>query len=347
MLTYRWLIICLLYNCRAGAADLDLEKPIFQLGKASPLSKADSLIRGYCGNSSYDWTSVVIDSPIFCNSTLKKRRSSHHRLLISGRPARLGEFPSFARLTFASTTDFSKEKICGGTIIDKDRILTAAYCVDDAYKSVQVQTGIVDLDGDLKHQQVRYGQAICILDGYTIESGTPEEPRPRLSNDVAIIQVNKPFRYDEWTQPACLELDREVPSRAICYSVATGRASDGSVARQVLTTQMRRDCVIGRALSESNGRHCWQSNDGESEGYHCERDLGSPMLCIDACDGGKARHYVVGAFSYSPEPGCIKNKTNYTFYSDIHKLREPFQQLLDRCHEPGPNTTQAGRCTIT
>lgn len=329
MLAYRWLVIGLLYNCWAAEACLDSGKPVFQHRNASVLSETDSLIKGYCGNSTFDWTSAVENFPVFCNKTQKKRRSSHNRYLTDGRLARMGEFPSFARLTFASTTNFSKEKICGGTVIDRDRILTAANCIDKDYDSVQVQTGIVDLDGDVTRQQIRYGDVVCTLNGYTIESDTSGQSQPRFINDVAILQVFKPFRYDRWTQPACLELDREVPARSLCYSVTMGRASDKSAARQVFTTNMRRDCVVGRAAADFNGRHCWQQ---VFEGNPCDGYPGSPMLCIDTCEGGTARHYLVGAFSYPSR--CDENKTSYAFYSDAHKLRKPLRELLNDCREP-------------
>lgn len=319
--------IGILSYCEINGASLTrpprvAQKPS-QFGRSladEPLS--DSLNTGYCGNFSRNFTKNIQARSISCDeprvSTGWSRVINEQRKMVE-----LSAFPSFALLTFASTSNFSLERICGGVVIDKDRIITAAQCVIDRHNSVQVLTGITDLDVDLSHQQVRYGHTVCLLDGY--------KPRDMI-NDIAIIQVNRPFVYDQWTQPACLELDRAVPSDVCCWSLGFGQTAikrSKPMDRKLYMMGMRPSCRnVALPPIDTRSHRCWRSTQASS---WCRNDAGSPIICMDY--GGLPRHHVVGLVSFGPTDDCVKKEGYFKFYSDTHSLKKELRELLKKCHE--------------
>ena len=67
--------------------------------------------------------------------------------IVGGRPSPSNRWPSMVALVNRGATLFNGQ-FCGGTIIDKRWVLTAAHCVfGRSARSIQVATGLIDLNG--------------------------------------------------------------------------------------------------------------------------------------------------------------------------------------------------------
>lgn len=113
-------------------------------------------------------------------------------LIINGTAAAPGQFPWMVYLKlFKSPVDISR---CGGTIITRRHVLTAAHC-------------LVKRDGTLNKVEVLYGntnvrkatnvdvQKMLIHHRFTYQP---------LANDIGIVLVKQPFEYSTTVKPVCL-----------------------------------------------------------------------------------------------------------------------------------------------
>ena len=114
--------------------------------------------------------------------------------VFNGREAYIGEVPWFVHLTPVG---------CGGTIIHKEFILTAAHCVNKFWKnflSLTVTAGMYErwtfstADTEQSRQAILEIQHPEWIDSY----------QPLWGPDFAIVKLDKPLEWTEWVRPACL-----------------------------------------------------------------------------------------------------------------------------------------------
>ncbi|GFY62964.1 testisin [Trichonephila inaurata madagascariensis] len=120
------------------------------------------------------------------------RRFARHARIVGGSDAYLGEFP-WAVSVRLLTTHF-----CGGVIISKTWVLTAAHCVkrySARYFRVRQGAHVITKDGFLPQVDIHVAEV----------SIHPKFGMPRrYSNDLALLRLKKPFTFDTFTQPICL-----------------------------------------------------------------------------------------------------------------------------------------------
>ncbi|CAH1129354.1 unnamed protein product [Ceutorhynchus assimilis] len=117
--------------------------------------------------------------------------------VVNGQNARRNQFPYQISLQRRGLVRFSH--ICGGSIIGKRHILTAAHCVSGtAPSNLQVVAGILLLnDANVAGQQTRSIDQIIIHELYP--GGNQVS-----ANDVAIILLSRPLSYSINVQPIAI-----------------------------------------------------------------------------------------------------------------------------------------------
>ncbi|XP_050319702.1 lectizyme [Bactrocera neohumeralis] len=172
-----------------------------------------------------------------------------------------------------STKATSHSHICGGTIIAKDWIVTAAHCISSpvgmgviaglhvrAEVNEKTQSRVVDFG--LKHADFAGGVG---------------------PYDIALLHVSEPFVYNEWVQPAILPQREEIHSgEAKLYGWGQVKAFNFAAAKvlQTVTTQLIEYNECEETLGE--GTPLRASNvctDSLQQGISaCNGDSGGPLV---------------------------------------------------------------------
>ncbi|KAJ3665167.1 hypothetical protein Zmor_000677 [Zophobas morio] len=100
--------------------------------------------------------------------------------------------------------------LCGGTIISEEFILTASHCArhQDYGPPQVIRVGDLDLSTS---SDIANPQDLPIEEFYT----HPTYKAPSVYHDIALIKVKRPIVFDFFTQPACLHLNRNIPTTVL------------------------------------------------------------------------------------------------------------------------------------
>lgn len=118
--------------------------------------------------------------------------------VINGKRAKEGMFPWMVRLSVHQEPG-SDEGTCGGTIITRWHILTAAHCV---FSKGHLHHKMKALYGSVQTSSPTTQTAI--VQAVTVHKDFSEKT---FQNDIAIIKVAKPFQFSMKVRPICLNLD--------------------------------------------------------------------------------------------------------------------------------------------
>uniref|UniRef100_A0A6M2DZJ2 Putative trypsin-like serine protease n=1 Tax=Xenopsylla cheopis TaxID=163159 RepID=A0A6M2DZJ2_XENCH len=123
-------------------------------------------------------------------------RGESHSAMIAGENAQVGEFPHQVSIRYQG------KHICGGAIIHKSYILTAAHCVynKDREKFTVVSGTIYLSKGGQEH----------IIDKIQCHK---KYSRRTTENDIAIIKLQKPIRFNKFQYP--IQLTRNYSKRNV------------------------------------------------------------------------------------------------------------------------------------
>lgn len=139
-------------------------------------------------------------------------------LVVGGAPARAGEFPHMAAIGYPDFNGGISFK-CGGTLISKNFVLTAAHC----QKTDRTRPSMVRL-GDLNLRTHDYGIELDV----PIEKFTPHEfyNKDTRQNDIALIKLVHEVNFSKYIRPACLQQTEKIGKPA---ATATGWGNNGKI----------------------------------------------------------------------------------------------------------------------
>ncbi|KAL7307248.1 hypothetical protein TKK_0000969 [Trichogramma kaykai] len=126
----------------------------------------------------------------------KKRRAR----IVGGENAYFGEWPWQVMIQETSWLGFAPKNKCGGVLITDRHVLTAAHCQPSLFNSLYAVFGEWDTKSrnPPKRSVTRKASRIIVHPDY--ESATFE-------NDLAVLEFDKPIKFDEHIIPICLPDD--------------------------------------------------------------------------------------------------------------------------------------------
>lgn len=127
--------------------------------------------------------------------------------IIGGDETEPGEFP------WTASIKLNNQPICGGSLIDRSWILTAAHCVvgyDPKNLTVRLGAYRIKDQGELQALEVPVSMFIVHRE-YSV-------PRP-FSNDIALLKLDDPIRYNDHIIPICLPYEDQVTTSTSSISV--------------------------------------------------------------------------------------------------------------------------------
>ncbi|XP_052749483.1 chymotrypsin-C-like [Galleria mellonella] len=280
----------------------------------------DGVIEGYKGTAH-----VALTVP---TGSCGRRKVTHTELIVNGQPTKPGDWPWHGAIY--RLEQYSVKYICGGTLISKTFVLTAAHCTTINGEPVLAELlsiifGKYHLTGGDVATQEREVHQVIVHEEYNAR---------KLDNDIALLKLKTEVTYDDYVQPACLwhaNAYKKLPTGTIKGTVVGWGFNHNdqlsSTLHQVtLPKILDGPCIksntafFGRLLN--NRKFCAGYRNGTSA---CNGDSGGAYQVFvpdvtgessaNATGAWHVRGIVSLALSRPNEPIC--DNTQYTLFTDV------------------------------
>merc|ERR1712198_493396 len=232
------------------------------MGTLSVSLSANLLAEAMAAPSVFAFLLVIVTAQAF-EECGKKNAGAR---VIGGSDAAHGEFPWQVSLQ-AERYGLKLRHVCGGTILNKNWILTAGHCFDKALdpKIWKVRAGEWRLhDDDGTEQQVNVKKIIRHND-----YNSPG----RFQNDIALVQTSAPLNFDTpYVGPACVPAtDKDYRGTKGCVLFRLGLHGEIPKPQHAAASQWQR--LDAGGLQEKVGNHGQRWNDWVRRGRQEIRTL--------------------------------------------------------------------------
>ncbi|KAL1020732.1 hypothetical protein UPYG_G00003930 [Umbra pygmaea] len=225
--------------------------------------------------------------------------------VVGGRDAPVGAWP------WQVSVQVRSSHFCGGTILDRQRVLTAAHCFylvpHHRMSSLRVVAGLNTLSYPEEHSQSRYVQEVRVHEGYH---------HPCFADDLALLFLRNPLEFTHFVQPVCtVEDEREEHSLDLSMCFVSGWGSAYYKGKGLDTLQEAEVQLIDRQICNQTdwyngyiqaGMICAGSEMGVVD--TCQGDSGGPLQCFSE---DKGTFYLVGVTSFGDDCGLPKRPGVY------------------------------------
>uniref|UniRef100_A0A182N5Z8 Peptidase S1 domain-containing protein n=1 Tax=Anopheles dirus TaxID=7168 RepID=A0A182N5Z8_9DIPT len=261
---------------------------------------------------------------LYCGQRLVK----HNNLIFGGQNSTPGKWPWHASITHRTGSTFNV--VCGGSIIDKDTILTAAHCLHSAH-------GIIATNRVLLH----VGRNQLSVNDVQTRSYVPEEffihpgyRQHHIKDDIALIKLANHVEITDYIQPVCVwpatDSQDEVVGKlgtVIGFGLKdTTAMSDVLLEAEVPVVDLW-DCLESNrdAFGSQLSRTMLCAGGRDSVGP-CNGDSGGGLF-FEYPNGW----YIRGIVSFAPntQGEAICDPTQYAVYTDVAKYYEWIRETLN------------------
>nr|XP_055147391.1 serine protease 44-like [Symphalangus syndactylus] len=235
------------------------------VGEALESDGISDLGRQFSQGSGFTSSPLPLLSPPACGHRVSR--------IIGGLPAPNRKWP------WQVSLQTSNRHHCGGSLIDRRWVLTAAHCVF-SHLEYKVKLGDTDLHAGSKEALVIPVRDIIFPSNFDFAT---------LTNDIALALLAYSVNYSSHIQPVCLpEKLFEVEAGTECWVTGWGRVSEsGPVPFVLQETELNimhhekcREMLKNKSISKSRmvmrGTICGYHDQGKDA---CQGDSGGPLVC--------------------------------------------------------------------
>ncbi|XP_072946386.1 elastase-1-like [Epargyreus clarus] len=282
----------------------------------------DGIVQGYKNTATYRQS-----APQGCG----RRKVEHTELIVRGEATKPGDWPWHVAIYKRNNANI--KYICGGTLISKTAVLTAAHCVTIrgnpvAPELLSVILGKYNLIGGDLETQEREVHSVIAHENF--------DPKHYLENDIALLKLKSEATYNDYVQPACIwynQAQERLPSGDVLGSVVGwGFDQTDSLSSQLRQTFMPKirdvTCIrmnplfYGNALNDK--KFCAGYANGTSA---CNGDSGGGFVVFvpdearDTSPKAQGSWYVRGIVSLtvSRKDVALCDPEYYVVFTDVEK----------------------------
>lgn len=249
--------------------------------------------------------------------------------IIGGRDAEENEFPYIVSLRRAEMEMMLGQSyhVCGGSIINKDTVVTASHCLFDPFGNLLHEAGSYFVVAGSRRVWVNEASTKYFIAGEIFKH--PRYNAETLENDIAIIKFTQNFNFDlPSIQPIAISTSDNLTEGTLCSVHGWGILS-------VVTLELR-DILQTVDLKISNHQQCNKAYNNtitskqicayEDDRDSCSGDSGGPFVCNNKLVGIVSFGYSCAVPGY---PGVYTKVAafqdfieNYRVYSNSPKSLE-------------------------
>ncbi|XP_036408528.1 serine protease 33 [Megalops cyprinoides] len=199
--------------------------------------------------------------------------------IVGGSAAQEGAWP------WQVDIQINKSHVCGGSIIAKDWVLSAAHCFPNpsALSFYLLYMGRYQLNGVNQFEVSRSVRRVVVPSKYS---------SPDKGQDMALVQLASPVNWTDQIQPICLpDMGTLFPGGTLCYVTGWGNIKEGVSLPGPGTLQEVEVPIIGQASCQSmfqvqsssdtlqilSDMICAGFQNGGKDS--CQGDSGGPLMC--------------------------------------------------------------------
>ncbi|XP_070562117.1 transmembrane protease serine 2-like [Ptychodera flava] len=235
-----------------------------------------------------------------CGTPIVTPRSRSAYRIFGGRTVLQGSWPWMALLSVHSLGEGNRKAICGGTILNKEWVVTAAHCV-----SIRNVVEIIP---------------------------SPHYDPKTFDADIALLKLDTPVAFTKYIRPICLPLndnvvtDQEDLAVVVGWGTTSKRRRSSDVLREAyLPIVNQQTCVASyeRSYVVTDNMFCAGYQTGRFDS--CEGDSGGPLMLQDE---RSQRYYLYGIVSWG-RPGQCAVRDSYGVYVNVSNFTPWIQEITN------------------